>query len=69
MFLCGDEYEPRGEWLYERLRFEPIRQDECARWNSIISRLRARQEIVESACSFRTGRGFPGVLDWPILAR
>jgi N-6 DNA Methylase len=40
---------PRRDWLYERLRSESIRQDQCARWNSIISRLSSLTSVDDSS--------------------
>jgi hypothetical protein len=40
---------PARDWLYERLRSEPIRQDQYARWNSIISRLSSLTSVDDSS--------------------
>src|SRR6476660_9419560 len=47
--LYGSSMNPGRDWLYERLRSEPIRQDECARWNSIISRLSSLTSVDDSS--------------------
>ena len=40
-------------WLYRRLRNEPVREDERKRWNSVVSRLRRLTEVDESTQQLR----------------
>jgi hypothetical protein len=40
-------------WLYHRLRNEPVREDERKRWNSVVSRLRRLTEVDESTHQLR----------------
>ncbi|HLK80946.1 MAG TPA: 50S ribosomal protein L11 methyltransferase [Xanthobacteraceae bacterium] len=48
MFEIVGTMSPGRDWLYERLRSEPVREGERKRWNSIVSHLRPLTEVDES---------------------